>query len=451
MVRWITLLHALAVGSFLGTNATWMTVALGQISLPTEIARPIPQMLPEDVNQPIAGPDGGLMVPEPKNSTQSTDGNRSSGSISKEAIGSSNSDGQSVTSEIINDSQGSMSSGAFRGKPSDSWAREEGLIAPPKISSSLEKDSTLPSQISSENSSLGYATIRTGGPTTDPINEQDTRWRSLPLFSTDRSMEISSSTPSLSSASVSPEVRGETPNSEAKDSIATVNDGSGLRNGTVGANPLAVPSSMGGFGQFPRGMRLSVPPDQPVNPNQLAGDSTTVDPFDDMPRMVTQTFPVPTASLDDSEKPSSNVIANDAQDLSSGIEQGKFSSDRVGRLQNAEANGELDISTDNSANVSDRTNLGSEVLEAQNLPSTDLTAESGSVAKIDVANAPESSRSQAIDSYKTDGSGQPQPLFNGILLISLVSNVYLVFWLKRLRLQFHDLVAAKRMVSQPNL
>jgi hypothetical protein len=144
------------------------------------------------------------------------------------------------------------------------------------------------------------------------------------------------------------------------------------------------------------------------------------------------------------------VIANDAQDLSSGIEQGKFSSDRVGRLQNAEANGKLDISTHNSANVSDRTNLGSEVLEAQNLPSTDLTAESGSVAKIDVANAPESS-SQAIDSYKTDGSGQPQPLFNGILLISLVSNVYLVFWLKRLRLQFHDLVAAKRMVSQPNL
>jgi hypothetical protein len=208
---------------------------------------------------------------------------------------------------------------------------------------------------------------------------------------------------------------------------------------------------MGGFGQFPRGMRLSVPPDQPVNPNQLAGDSTTVDPFDDMPRMVTQTFPVPTASLDDSEKPFSNVLANDAQDLSSGIEQGKFSSDRVGRLQNAEANGKLDISTDNSANVSDRTNLGSEVLEAQNLPSTDLTAESGSVAKIDVANAPESSRSRAIDSYKTDGSGQPQPLFNGILLISLVSNVYLVFWLKRLRLQFHDLVAAKRMVSQPNL
>jgi hypothetical protein len=41
----------------------------------------------------------------------------------------------------------------------------------------------------------------------------------------------------------------------------------------------------------------------------------------------------------------------------------------------------------------------------------------------------------------------PQPLFNGLLLISLVANVYLIFWLKNLRLQFRDLVAAKRMAS----
>lgn len=41
----------------------------------------------------------------------------------------------------------------------------------------------------------------------------------------------------------------------------------------------------------------------------------------------------------------------------------------------------------------------------------------------------------------------PQPLFNGLLLISLVANVYLIFWLKNLRIQFRDLVAAKRMAS----
>ena len=40
-----------------------------------------------------------------------------------------------------------------------------------------------------------------------------------------------------------------------------------------------------------------------------------------------------------------------------------------------------------------------------------------------------------------------QPLFNGLLLISLVANVYLIFWLKNLRLQYQEMVAAKRMAS----
>ncbi len=36
-----------------------------------------------------------------------------------------------------------------------------------------------------------------------------------------------------------------------------------------------------------------------------------------------------------------------------------------------------------------------------------------------------------------------QPMFNGLLLMSIVANVYLIFWLKNLRHQFHDLVASK--------
>lgn len=40
-----------------------------------------------------------------------------------------------------------------------------------------------------------------------------------------------------------------------------------------------------------------------------------------------------------------------------------------------------------------------------------------------------------------------QPLFNGLLLISVVANIYLIFWLKNLRLQYHEMVAAKRMAS----
>ncbi|TWU54434.1 hypothetical protein Poly51_31530 [Rubripirellula tenax] len=40
-----------------------------------------------------------------------------------------------------------------------------------------------------------------------------------------------------------------------------------------------------------------------------------------------------------------------------------------------------------------------------------------------------------------------QRLFNGLLLISFVANVYLVFWLKNLRLQFRDMVATKRLAG----
>jgi hypothetical protein len=40
-----------------------------------------------------------------------------------------------------------------------------------------------------------------------------------------------------------------------------------------------------------------------------------------------------------------------------------------------------------------------------------------------------------------------QPIFNALLLLSIVANVYLLFWLKNLRLQFRDMVAAKRAAS----
>ncbi|TWU36125.1 hypothetical protein [Novipirellula artificiosorum] len=43
-----------------------------------------------------------------------------------------------------------------------------------------------------------------------------------------------------------------------------------------------------------------------------------------------------------------------------------------------------------------------------------------------------------------------QKLFNGLLLISIVGNLYLIFWLKNLRHQFHDLVAAKRISQVAN-
>ena len=40
-----------------------------------------------------------------------------------------------------------------------------------------------------------------------------------------------------------------------------------------------------------------------------------------------------------------------------------------------------------------------------------------------------------------------QPLFNGLLLLSFVANIYLIFWLKNLRVRFRDMVAVKRVAN----
>lgn len=60
------------------------------------------------------------------------------------------------------------------------------------------------------------------------------------------------------------------------------------------------------------------------------------------------------------------------------------------------------------------------------------------------------SSNSAIEPVTQPDRVAAQPLFNGLLLISVVANIYLIFWLKNLRVQYHDLVAAKRMASSGN-
>lgn len=43
-----------------------------------------------------------------------------------------------------------------------------------------------------------------------------------------------------------------------------------------------------------------------------------------------------------------------------------------------------------------------------------------------------------------------QPFLNSLLLISFVTNIYLAFWMRNLRVRFHDLVAARRMANSSN-
>lgn len=58
-------------------------------------------------------------------------------------------------------------------------------------------------------------------------------------------------------------------------------------------------------------------------------------------------------------------------------------------------------------------------------------------------------RRTAFGGATEEAAGSPeqvaaQPIFNALLLLSIVANVYLLFWLKNLRLQFRDMVASNR-------
>jgi hypothetical protein len=60
---------------------------------------------------------------------------------------------------------------------------------------------------------------------------------------------------------------------------------------------------------------------------------------------------------------------------------------------------------------------------------------------------PSGSESTTGESSDRGQTVTAQPLFNGLLLISIVANVYLIFWLKNLRHQFRDMVTAKRVAG----
>ena len=75
------------------------------------------------------------------------------------------------------------------------------------------------------------------------------------------------------------------------------------------------------------------------------------------------------------------------------------------------------------------------------------TSKSNETARSSLASSDNNmNRAPEIKVIETE-SVTTQPLFNGLLLISLVANVYLIFWLKNLRLQYQEMVAAKRMAS----
>lgn len=87
-------------------------------------------------------------------------------------------------------------------------------------------------------------------------------------------------------------------------------------------------------------------------------------------------------------------------------------------------------------------------------PSTASTTSSGNSTGLDGRDGLLNRDSRPSDSRDRFGSAledpdavAAQPIFNGMLLLSVVTNVYLLFWLKNLRLQFRDNVASRRAAS----
>ncbi|TWU03942.1 hypothetical protein [Neorhodopirellula pilleata] len=85
-------------------------------------------------------------------------------------------------------------------------------------------------------------------------------------------------------------------------------------------------------------------------------------------------------------------------------------------------------------------------------PIGDPTTRSGSPTRTTADDEPRSSSDatgiSTVDRYR-EALQNPeqvaaQPIFNAMLLLSVVTNAYLLFWLKNLRMQFRDTVAAKR-------
>jgi len=101
----------------------------------------------------------------------------------------------------------------------------------------------------------------------------------------------------------------------------------------------------------------------------------------------------------------------------------------------------------NLASHTDKTHVRTAAISA---PAANVANSGASLEKptvIDPVIGSRPANASAASGQMTPGPVAAQPLFNGLLLISMVANIYLIFWLKNLRLQYHDMVAAKRMAS----
>ena len=312
----------------------------------------------------------------------------------------------------------------------------QGLLAPParqpsdQIQSKHNKQ--FPLERSDQVSEPSYARIRIGGPTTEPLTEQVNPSETLPAFRSHSPKE----TQFPAAANPAPNDRElakiDSPQSSAN-ALNTMSNSTDQR--TAGH----------GFGQFPRGMRLPGTPSGISEPIKSDSTMSSLDNQEELQGMITQTFSNPVPNMGEIEE---SRLSREEGD--------RFVLESPDSTLDQEAFGISQPSLGQNQNRSFRTTsdtLGSKLAEENEImipvsgdrQMDQITSEepaSGLPGEIAVVGAP---------SFKTSEAVKPQPLINGLLLVSIVSNFYLIFWLKRLRIRFHDLVTAKRLVDQERL
>lgn len=414
MSEWITLLIVLVVNgeppeqrSTVGDVDSSYESSESDWTASTDSALPIPAPIPSQANSPIEGPSRPapvLSLPAELNTvlggeSDSRDIRIDAGSY-REAL-----EGRSTPSRPDNQAL-SRSEGQLEKKGD--------LLVPPSFRDSpLDNLRTRPdSMLLGERAQPEgtHAHIRVGGPSTEPIDVGEGDWGSLPVFNS----QLSTAMPSQP---LDNDVMEQSRVLDmGSDSLSSGHESQRIEEVMSSENDITEDQSLDGFGQFPEGLRL------PVG-NMARPDSGTENRQDELnpepvgqSAMVTQFFSNP--SLEENKDQSR--LSDDSQ------------SDRQpnpAMVMDTIYDTPLDSGSENRQKPSSARLSGN----LENVVGGDESLDTSLIER---------------DRGQSANPADPDPLFNGILLISLLSNIYLVLWLKRLRIQFRDLVAAKRLLDQ---
>lgn len=332
---------------------------------------------------------------------------------------------------------------------------ENNLITPP--GSRIDGITNQGREAGEQSSHWLHARVLSEGPTTDATSSEDSQWSTLPIDSSAPPIATSiSSTPSAPSVvddhSSTNLLMDATEGFQRPESVRPLQDRTSL------SQSERFPD---GFGRFPEGLQL---PKRPIEPAaDLSTANTDAQAFHNdeaTAGMITQTFSAPTAeSRNDISSAERSVDPMTSENTESSRLEAWDSGSVFTAGGDFQSSGPEEIARDGFQNVpkqqsSTATNQGRDLRSFN-------SNQSESFHSVGVARAlPESTSLPPRDTtatfettqiggngYQAAGMSQPKSLLTGILLVSLISNIYLIFWLKRLRLQFRDLLATKRLAN----